>query len=130
MSSLMNVESMTWILIAGWAARTASMIGRIGARSSITWGFSPGIRPTIRTADPSAEVSSAAGGAVNGSMSSSNVGVETPATGAFAARRVVMRSATVARRAGSVAAPGSPARTTTKRSKGGVFVAPAALKTS
>ena len=129
MSSLMNVESITWIVVAGWAARAASTIGRIGASSFRTVGFSPGIRPTIRTAEPSFETSSAVGGAVNGSVSWSNVGVGTPSTSALAACRAAKSSLTVARKAGSVAAPGAPARTTTKRSAGGVVVPPA-LKTS
>ena len=125
MSSLMNVELMTWMVVVGWAARAASMIGRTGTSSFRTWGFSPGILPTIRIADPSADVSSASGGALSGSMSSVKLAVETPSTSAFAAPRAATRSLTVARKAGSVAAPGPAESTTTKRSNGGSDVPPA-----
>ncbi len=119
MSSLMNVESMTWMVVVGWAARAASMIGRTGSSSFRTCGFSPGILPTIRIADPSADVSPASGGALSGSMSSEKLAVDTPSTSAFAAPRALTRSPTVARKPGSVAAPGPAESTTTKRSYGG-----------
>ena len=109
MSSLMNVLLMAWIARPGFAVRAPSRIGRTGARSGPTRVSSPSMRPTIRTVDPSGDTRPASGGAENGSVSWSNVGVWTPASGAPAARSWATTSPTAAVNAGSAVAPGASA---------------------